>query len=200
MHHNPATTRPFEDTSADLFTSGNHKYVVYVDKFSGWPTAHGWKHDPSTAQVVNTLTNDFCTYGTLLSMHTDGGPQFASAARNSLLSGTSPPATLPCTTPSPTAMPKLLSRRNRKFICLFHEPKDASLSTQKSPEGERERTAQPQPHMSLAAAQGRDVDPTGSDGNFRFPLTPATASLLPDKLKGDEGDEPSKQYEDENML
>ncbi len=80
MQRDPATTRPFEDTSADLFTSGNHKYLVYVDRFSGWPTVHAWKHDPSTAQVVNALTTDFCTYGTPLRMRTDGGPQFASAA------------------------------------------------------------------------------------------------------------------------
>ena len=33
----PPPTRVFEDTSADLFSYAGHQYLVYVDRYSGWP-------------------------------------------------------------------------------------------------------------------------------------------------------------------
>jgi transposase InsO family protein len=73
-------TRPFEDTSADLFSHGNHKYLVFVDRYSGYPIVHSWRSDPSTQQVVDALIVDFSHFGVPLRLRTDGGPQFASAA------------------------------------------------------------------------------------------------------------------------
>ena len=39
-------TFPFQDTSADLFTHGGYKYLMHVDRFSGFPLMHMWKSDP----------------------------------------------------------------------------------------------------------------------------------------------------------
>ncbi len=74
-----AATRPFEDTSADLFSHGGRHYMVYVDRYSGWPIVYSWKSDPTAQQVTNKLAPDFATYGAPLRLRTDGGPQFTSS-------------------------------------------------------------------------------------------------------------------------
>ncbi len=81
----PAATRPFEDTSADLFSNGKHHYLVYVDRYSGWPTVHAWNADPTSQQVMNVLADDFAVYGVPIRIRTDGGPQFTSAAFNNFM-------------------------------------------------------------------------------------------------------------------
>jgi hypothetical protein len=63
-----------------LFSHGSHKYLVYVDRFSGFLIVHAWRTDPSTQQVVDVLVQHFGYFGTPLRIRTDGGPQFASAA------------------------------------------------------------------------------------------------------------------------
>ena len=80
LRNDPLPSRPFEDTSADLFSQGNHKYLVYVDRYSGWPVVHVWKNDPSSQQVIDALSSDFAAYGVPLRIRTDGGPQFAAAS------------------------------------------------------------------------------------------------------------------------
>ncbi len=80
MRSDPPAMRPFEDTSADLFSQGKCHYLVYVDRYSGWPTVHAWRADPTSQQVMNALTKDFATFGVPIRLRTDGGPQFTSAA------------------------------------------------------------------------------------------------------------------------
>ncbi len=79
MLSDPPAMRPFEDTSADLFSQGKCHYLVYVDRYSGWPTVHAWRADPTSQQVINALAKDFATFGVPLRLRTDGGPQFTSA-------------------------------------------------------------------------------------------------------------------------
>ncbi len=71
-------TRPFMDTSADLFSNGNCHYLVYVDRFSGWPMVFAWRHDPCTQQIIDKLIPTFSIFGIPLKIKTDGGMQFAS--------------------------------------------------------------------------------------------------------------------------
>jgi transposase InsO family protein len=71
------TTRPFEDVSADLFTTEGHHYLVYVDRYSGWPLVYSWKRDPDTSQVVRAIAG-FFTFGVPVRIRTDNGPQFKS--------------------------------------------------------------------------------------------------------------------------
>jgi transposase InsO family protein len=71
-------TRPFEDVSADLFTTEGHHYLVYVDRFSGWPLVYSWRRDPDTSQVVRAITG-FFTFGVPVRIRTDNGPQFKSS-------------------------------------------------------------------------------------------------------------------------
>ncbi len=81
----PLATRPFEETSADLFSHGKFHYLVHVDKYSGWPTVHVWKSDPTSQQVITALLQDFAVYGVPLRLRSDGGPQFTSSTFNSFL-------------------------------------------------------------------------------------------------------------------
>ncbi len=81
----PMTTRPFEETSADLFSHGKSHYLVHVDRYSGWPTVHVWKSDPTSQQVIKALLQDFAVYGIPLRLRSDGGPQFTSSTFNDFL-------------------------------------------------------------------------------------------------------------------
>ncbi len=74
----PIPSQPFVDTSADLFSYGTNHYLVYVDRYSGWPIVEAWNHDPTSQQVVQKLIPSFATYGIPVRLKTDGGPQFAS--------------------------------------------------------------------------------------------------------------------------
>ena len=76
LRSDPLPTRPFEECSADLVdTSGGH-FLVYVDRYSGWPVVSAWRQDPTAQQVVNALLTHFATYGVPIRLKTDGGPQF----------------------------------------------------------------------------------------------------------------------------
>ncbi len=74
----PVPSRPFVDTSADLFSYGSAQYLVYVDKFSGWPIVDSFRSDPTTHQVIDKLVQSFAVYGIPIRVRTDGGPQFKS--------------------------------------------------------------------------------------------------------------------------
>lgn len=74
----PKPRRPFECVSCDLFFFGGYSYIVYVDRFSGWPNIHRWNQDPSSKKVKDILTRFFSDYGIPISMRSDGGPQFKS--------------------------------------------------------------------------------------------------------------------------
>ncbi|XP_059091117.1 uncharacterized protein K02A2.6-like [Tigriopus californicus] len=69
----------FEETSADLFSYGNSTYMVYVDRFSGWPVLEHFGTCPSTSRVITSLKKIFCDYGVPRVFASDGGKQFDSA-------------------------------------------------------------------------------------------------------------------------
>ncbi len=85
MLSDPMATRPFEDTSADLFSFGKFHYLVFVDRYSGWPCVHVWRADPTSQQVISALIQDFTVYGVPLRLRSDGGPQFTSSSFQNFL-------------------------------------------------------------------------------------------------------------------
>ena len=74
----PPPTRIFEDVSADLFSLGKAKYLVYSDWLSGWPTIDRWQHDPSSREVIRAISRNFVDLGVPVRFRSDNGPQFAS--------------------------------------------------------------------------------------------------------------------------
>jgi transposase InsO family protein len=77
MMSDPLPDRPFVDTSADLFSYAGKHYLVYADRFSGWPEVHVWKFDPSAGQVATVIEEWFVDHGVPHRFRSDGGPQFA---------------------------------------------------------------------------------------------------------------------------
>ena len=69
---------PFQLISADYFVYAGHSYLVVVDRYSGWPVVKACKGGTS-GELVTTLREYFCLYGTLEEIATDGASVFVSA-------------------------------------------------------------------------------------------------------------------------
>ena len=76
----PPPSRPFERTAADLFQLGGKQFLVYTDRFSGWPTVGTCGRTATSLQVVNLLKEWMVDKGIPVQLTTDGGPQFTSQA------------------------------------------------------------------------------------------------------------------------
>jgi transposase InsO family protein len=81
----PDLARPFADVSADLFYVEGHTYLVYVDRYSGWPMVYSWNKDPTAAQVVRAITG-FFHFGVPIRFRSDNGRQFDSQEFREFLS------------------------------------------------------------------------------------------------------------------
>ena len=71
-------TRPFEQLSADMFNYGGREYMVYVDKFTGWPIVERFNKSTTSGKVIEALKRIFRDTGVPLVFASDGGPQFSS--------------------------------------------------------------------------------------------------------------------------
>ena len=66
---------PFQSTATDLYTYVGHKFLIYVDRFTGWSEiAKTPRSDGDT--VVNFLRRWFITFGVPTTLSSDGGPPF----------------------------------------------------------------------------------------------------------------------------
>ena len=74
----PPPSRPFERTAADLFQLGGKQFLVYTDRFSGWPTVGTCGRTATSLQVINLLKEWMADNGIPVQLTTDGGPQFTS--------------------------------------------------------------------------------------------------------------------------
>ena len=69
---------PFQQTVTDLFHMAGRLYIVYADRFSGWPEVASTKPD-ATASTVNTILRRYFTnFGVPEELSSDGGPPFTS--------------------------------------------------------------------------------------------------------------------------
>ena len=75
----PAPTKPFQETACDLFEWAGRKYLVYVDRFSGWIEVRRFGSSPDSMKVIEALMDLFTRFGAPQKLRTDGGLQFASS-------------------------------------------------------------------------------------------------------------------------
>jgi transposase InsO family protein len=76
----PMPSRPFQETAADLFYHAGKHYIVYVDRFSGWPEVASFgSSDPNADSVIWKIRSFFGHSGVPIKFRSDGGPQFTSA-------------------------------------------------------------------------------------------------------------------------
>ena len=78
-------TRPFEVTSADLFSHAGRSYLLYADRYTGWPEVHPFAKDTSSNATMRAFRKFFCQLGIPTHLRTDGGPQFSSLAFRTFL-------------------------------------------------------------------------------------------------------------------
>lgn len=79
MKADPMPTRPFESVSADLFACRGHHFLVYADRYSGYPMVKEWMNDPTAKQVIEALSKMMQIMGFPCRFRSDGGPQFKAA-------------------------------------------------------------------------------------------------------------------------
>jgi hypothetical protein len=68
-------SRPFERVSVDLGHQKGHEYLIFADRYSGWPMAKPLKR-LDTETVIAVLDHWFLDHGKPVSIWSDGGPQF----------------------------------------------------------------------------------------------------------------------------
>ena len=77
MRFDPPPTRPFVDVSSDLFACSGKHYMVYVDRFSGWPIiCHYGNQDPTSNRIIQDLKKIFADTGVPIRFRSDNGPQY----------------------------------------------------------------------------------------------------------------------------
>ena len=71
---------PYQQVCMDFFELKGHHYLVYVDRFSGWPTIIKYPSNQITsAHLMKDCRIMFHTYGVPELIQSDGGPQFCSS-------------------------------------------------------------------------------------------------------------------------
>ena len=80
LQSDPLPSRPFESTAADLFHIAGRAFLVYTDRFSGWPDVGTTGRTASSTQVIRLLKEWMTNTGVPSHLKTDGGPQFSSHA------------------------------------------------------------------------------------------------------------------------
>ena len=60
-----------------MFSHGNHHYLVYADRLSGWTTINVWAKDPTAKEVAKAVAKNFVDLGVPVRFRSDGGPQFS---------------------------------------------------------------------------------------------------------------------------
>ena len=78
MKTDPYPERAFEQTATDLFDFGGRTYIVYTDRYSGWPCIHMWQSAPTSRKVIDQMKRWFVDWGIPLMVRSDGGPQYNS--------------------------------------------------------------------------------------------------------------------------
>jgi transposase InsO family protein len=77
LRSHPLTDRPWEKTSADLFTLNGKEYLVVCDYFSNFIEVN-YLEDTKSSTIIRKLKGHFARYGIPDCMVTDNSPQFTS--------------------------------------------------------------------------------------------------------------------------
>jgi hypothetical protein len=81
----PPPKLPFQQVAVDFYHKGNHNYLIYADRFSGW-TEVARMQSTSFKSIQKDLLSWFRTYGVPEEISSDGGPPFRSADYTKFLS------------------------------------------------------------------------------------------------------------------
>ena len=69
-------TRPFERISINLGYQKGNNYPIGMDRYSGWPMAAPIPRKANKTTITDILDEWLVEHGILVSIRTDGGPQF----------------------------------------------------------------------------------------------------------------------------
>ncbi len=81
-------TYPFQAIAADYFSVRGTKYLVIVDRFSGWPhIMRASRSDEAVGSrgLVRNLKYVFATFGAPIELSSDGGPEFSASETKEFL-------------------------------------------------------------------------------------------------------------------
>ena len=78
------TEYPFQHLSMDFFTFSGKSYLVFVDRYSGWPVVLKCRDD-SSEELVRHLRNLFCVYGVPEELASDGASVYVSSRTRDFL-------------------------------------------------------------------------------------------------------------------
>ena len=76
-------TRPWQYLCADYFSYMGHRYLVIIDRYSGWPILCRQTHGSTT--LIDQLRISFVTFGVPEELSSDGGPEFTSGQTQKFL-------------------------------------------------------------------------------------------------------------------
>ena len=80
----PPPEMPFQQVAVDYYHAGNHDYLIYADRYSGWTEVAVVPNTSFNIFKKNVITW-FRTYGIPEEISSDGGPPFNSADYNEFL-------------------------------------------------------------------------------------------------------------------
>lgn len=78
MIHDMLPKRAFQVVSADYFQHAGKEYIIYTDRFSGWPMVQAYNGEATATKLITTLRNFFAATGVPEVLKTDNGSQFKS--------------------------------------------------------------------------------------------------------------------------
>ena len=118
--HPPTTL--FQKIFADYFDYAGRYFLIVGDRFSGWSDVFGTPAGTIVTganALVRLLRSYFATFGVPEEISSDGGPESILPSSHRILcaSGTSNTASLPPTSPNPTAARRLQSKPLKDFSC-----------------------------------------------------------------------------------
>ena len=67
---------PFEQICSDYFTHGGRKYLIIVDRYSGWLSVYSVGLGDGCKVLINTLKMHFTTFGISAELASDGGSEY----------------------------------------------------------------------------------------------------------------------------
>ena len=77
--------RAFEMATSDLFLYGGHHYLIYADRYSGFPMVVKFDQAPAASDIISIFRRLFSLLGTPNTLRTDGGPQYKAAQMQTFL-------------------------------------------------------------------------------------------------------------------
>ena len=69
-------SRPFEMATTDFFSAGTKKYLVYADRYSGFPMVAWFDKEPTARQTISRLRRWFSLMGAPNVLRSDNGGQY----------------------------------------------------------------------------------------------------------------------------